>query len=145
MAEHGLHDWFFQFNARKRQLGLCYEGKKTIALSYHFCELNPPEVVEDTIRHQLAHALVGVKAGHGPVWQAKARELGANPERTCSDCVMPRGKWRAACPSCGKEFSRYRRPKRPDGWYCPACGPGRGGLVWKKAGAGQVAEAKGPR
>jgi hypothetical protein len=34
----------------------------------------------DTILHEIAHALVGHKEAHGPVWVAKAKEIG------CSGC-----------------------------------------------------------
>ncbi len=131
MAQYGLHEWFFAFNARKKQLGLTYEEQKTIALSYHLCELNPLEVVEDTIRHEIAHALVGVAHGHDTVWQKKARDLGAIPSATCSTSIMPSGRWLATCPTCLQAYERHRRPKRLIGWHCRRCGPETGGLIWR--------------
>lgn len=41
MAQYGLHNWFFAFNARKKQLGLTWEDKRIIALSYHLCGPQP--------------------------------------------------------------------------------------------------------
>jgi hypothetical protein len=35
--------------------------------------------LEDTVRHELAHLIVGVREGHGPRWKAVAAELGATP------------------------------------------------------------------
>ena len=36
-----------------------------------------PREVRDTILHEIAHALAGAKAKHGPAWKAIARRLGA--------------------------------------------------------------------
>ena len=33
----------------------------------------------DTILHEIAHAIAGVEAGHGPAWKAVAQRLGATP------------------------------------------------------------------
>jgi hypothetical protein len=44
---------------------------------------------------------------------------------------MPPGRWRAHCPSCKLAFSRHRRPKRLQGWFCRQCGPERGRLAWR--------------
>jgi predicted SprT family Zn-dependent metalloprotease len=126
MRRYGLHDWFFQLNGRKKTVGLCLGHSEIIALSVHFCEMNPLDKVEDTIRQEIAHALVGVEHGHEAVWQGKARELGANPERLCRDAVMPDGRWRTTCPSCQQHYHRHRRPRRLVGWYCPGCGPAKG-------------------
>ncbi len=131
MAQYGLHNWFFAFNARKKQLGLTWEDKRIIALSYHLCELNPIEVVEDTIRHEIALALVGVSHDHDVIWQAKALELRAVPSAKCSTCVMPMGRWRALCPGCSIVYHRHRRPKRLTGWHCRMCGPRHGALIWQ--------------
>lgn len=36
-----------------------------------------------TVIHEVAHAIVGCKAGHGPVWQAQMRKMGIkSPQRT---------------------------------------------------------------
>jgi predicted SprT family Zn-dependent metalloprotease len=140
MRQYGLHDWCLAFNGRKRTLGLCWYERKVIALSVHLCELNPPEIVEDTIRHEIAHALAGPGTGHGPVWQAMAREVGADPKRACTDCVMPVGRWQATCPGCGQAYHRHRRPRRLNGWYCPPCGPERGALIWQRLASPTVTQ-----
>lgn len=140
MDKHGLHDWGFAFNRGKRRAGVCFyplcnslvnlPGR--IELSVYHCELNPVEVVRDTILHELAHALVGPGHGHGEIWKAKCVEIGAKPER-CFDADevnMPRGPWQARCFSCGKHFHRHRRPKSLVGYFCKACGPEKGQLYW---------------
>lgn len=131
MAIHGLGDWTFAFNRRKRAMGYCYCGIKTIELSVYFVESNPEEVIRDTLLHEIAHALVGPEHGHDEVWKAKCREVGAKPERYGS-AVMPLGRWRAQCHCCGKRFHRHRKPKRLQGWYCLHCGLERGALEWER-------------
>lgn len=34
-----------------------------------------------TVMHEIAHALAGSAAGHGPVWKRQMRALGQSPER----------------------------------------------------------------
>lgn len=139
MAEHGLGRWEFGFNNNVRRVGVCHYPTRArpgrIELSRHFVERNPEAEVRDTLLHEIAHAQVGPGHGHDAVWRAKCAELGARPERCYGDHVeMPRGRWRATCPACGREFDRHRRPDRLGGWHCPRCGEDRGRLRWKDAG-----------
>lgn len=129
LAQHGLHDWRFSFNRRKRSLGMCQFSEKIIALSIHLVDRNSEEEIRDTILHEIAHALVGPHHGHDTVWKAKCREIGARPER-CGQADMPGGRWRAQCGGCGARFHRYRKPRQVTGWFCRTCGPERGTLVW---------------
>jgi predicted SprT family Zn-dependent metalloprotease len=131
LAQHGLRDWSFAFNWRKRSMGLCVFKNRRIELSVYFVERNNYEEILDTILHEIAHALVGPSHGHDGVWKRKCLEIGARPVR-CGDAVMPQGRWHAACKRCGKQFHRHRRPKRIKGWFCQECGPEAGKLVWRE-------------
>lgn len=130
MAEHGLIErgWTFAFNRRKQALGLCNYTDKRIELSSLFVVRNGEEEVIDTVRHEIAHALAGRKAGHGPTWISICHRIGAIPKSTCNTAVMPPGTFQARCPTCGKGHDRYRRPKRRRIYYCRICGPQRGKL-----------------
>jgi predicted SprT family Zn-dependent metalloprotease len=130
MALHGLHDWRFAFNKRKRHLGLCCYEAKTILLSVYLVERNEVEEVRDTILHEIAHALVGPGHGHDRTWKRKCVEIGARPQR-CGRADMPRGRWQARCGGCGRQYHRHRRPRRLAGWHCRSCGPERGKLLWE--------------
>jgi predicted SprT family Zn-dependent metalloprotease len=130
MRSFGLDGWQFQFNGRKTAMGLCRHQHRTIALSTHMIERNPPEEIRETLLHEIAHALVGPQHGHDAVWKAKALEVGAQPER-CGWGEMPEGRWRALCNSCGDRFYRHRRPRWLTGWFCCGCGRERGKLVWQ--------------
>ncbi len=132
MDEHGLQRWAFRFNHRKRALGLCVHHERRIELSLPFVRANDEELVRDTVLHEIAHALAGFDAGHGPVWKEVCRRIGAKPERCCDKAAMPAGTWRAACPSCGREYHRHRRPARHCTYACRACGHERGALTFRQ-------------
>jgi len=135
MAVHDLPGWTFRFNRCKQAMGLCVYHRRTIELSIHFVERdNPAEEIRDTILHEIAHALVGPGHGHDKVWKRKCIEIGARPQR-CGHADMPKGRWSARCGGCGRSFHRHRqrKPKRSRGWFCRACGPEQGRLLWKEA------------
>jgi len=95
MNEHGLREWSFKFDRAKRRAGCCKHSRKTITLSPHYVERNDYEEVKDTILHEIAHALVGHKHHHNWVWRAKAREIGAKPQRCtqANEINLPKGKY----------------------------------------------------
>lgn len=86
MLDHGLSDkgWTFVWNKRKRAYGLCSYRDRTIQLSMPLVEHMTETEVKDTILHEIAHALVGPGYGHGKVWKAMARKIGANPQATAA-------------------------------------------------------------
>jgi predicted SprT family Zn-dependent metalloprotease len=88
-------------------------------------------LIVESVKHEIAHALVGPGHGHGEVWQRQAAELGIPPVRCALAAKMPLGKWNASCPTCAKFFSLYRKPKHLDvRRWCMQCGPIRGQLTF---------------
>ena len=83
LNEHGLSakGWRFDFD-NARRLGLCTYSTKTISISRHMAAAASIEDVEQTLLHEVAHALVGSGAGHGPLWKAKAASIGYLGKRT---------------------------------------------------------------
>ena len=71
-----LASWRFGFDSSVRRFGVCKFGRKIITISKALTQLNKESHVLDTIRHEVAHALVGVGQGHNNVWRRKA----INPE-----------------------------------------------------------------
>jgi predicted SprT family Zn-dependent metalloprotease len=128
IARHGLRGWTFRYNRGKRTLGMCDYTRKRIELSQYFVAHNGEGAVRDTILHEIAHALAGEKAGHGPKWRAVCMKIGAIPERLDHTAVMPKGHWSAICPGCGAEHRRFRRPLLGRTYICLACGAERGRL-----------------
>ncbi len=140
LHQFSLPDWTFAWNRRKRSLGLCRYRQKQIELSLHFVLANDVQQVRETVLHEIAHALAGEKAGHGPLWKNMCARVGCKPER-CDrgEAVMPRGKWLARCTGCGKEYWRHRRPASRARYWCKTCGPQQGAITFAPAAAMQAA------
>jgi predicted SprT family Zn-dependent metalloprotease len=134
LAAHNLRDWSFRLNRSKVNLGLCRYGPKVIELSVYFVEGNSWDAVQDTLLHEIAHAIAGRAAGHGPLWKTVCGRIGAKPERVSHEVVMPTGPWRATCGSCGMLHDKHRKPKHMRGWFCQRCGPQLGQLTWSCRG-----------
>ncbi len=79
MDEHGLGAWTFAFLEAERRLGDCHFEDRLIRIGRgHALDAGEAEV-RDTILHEIAHALAGPEARHGPAWKAAARRIGATP------------------------------------------------------------------
>lgn len=108
MEKHGLDDWRVEFDMKRRTLGSCNHSKKVITLSQVYLANNQPDIILNTILHEIAHALCPASEGHGRVWKAKARALGCVPSPYQRNSVMPR-KFTGTCPGCGKTYQRNMR------------------------------------
>ena len=85
LSEFGLEGWRVAINKRLTQTyGRCNYQTRTIDISAKLALINPAERTEDTIRHEIAHALTEPGVGHGPVWKAACRVTGATPRRCFS-------------------------------------------------------------
>ena len=79
MDEHGLGDWTFAFLEAERRLGDCHFQDRVIRIGRaHALDASEAEI-RDTVLHEIAHALAGPEARHGPKWKATARRIGATP------------------------------------------------------------------
>jgi predicted SprT family Zn-dependent metalloprotease len=114
MGQHGLSDWKFDWHNRKRALGTCNQTKKTIFLSKTFVPELEISQVKNTILHEIAHAIVGVRQGHNHIWKRKAIEIGCTGDRCSKVKVNIKAKYSAEC-NCGASHVAHRRPKR-DAW-----------------------------
>lgn len=60
-------------------LGLCDYSRKTISLNRVFVNTCDYKSVVDTLKHEIAHAIVGRGNGHNARWKHYARMVGAIP------------------------------------------------------------------
>lgn len=117
MREYGLlaRGWNFGWMRATKTLGRCYYLRQEIKLSQSFVDLNEEDKVEETIRHEIAHALVGMGHGHGEEWKSTAYMVGCkDPKARCTDddLKMAEGRYVAECGECGHRYSRHR-PTKP--------------------------------
>jgi len=120
LAKHGLHGWTFALARTKRRLGVCRYRERRIEIAEYYARNSPEASVLDTLLHEIAHAIAGAAAKHGPRWKAVAIRLGATPkscESSGQAAVQP-GDWQATCPACEKTVHLYRRPRSVTGYRC---------------------------
>ena len=79
MDEHGLTGWTLAFVEAKRRLGDCHFLHRVIRISRTHALGGSKEQIRDTVLHEIAHAIAGREAGHGPLWKVPARRIGATP------------------------------------------------------------------
>lgn len=118
-----LNGWQFKLTKNKRQLGLTQWKQtasgvdKVISISSYFILYNEEWVVRDVVLHEIAHAICGLNAGHGPIWKAKCREIGARPNPTIDYAIMP-ASYISVCKKCNKIVDlHYSKPKTKRGCF----------------------------
>ena len=79
MDEHGLTGWTLAFVEAKGRLGDCHFRNCVIRISRNHALEGSEEQIRDTVLHEIAHAIAGREAGHGPLWKITARRIGATP------------------------------------------------------------------
>lgn len=135
---YGLISWTFAFDRSKKRFGICFHHLKMIRLSRHLTVLNDEQTVTSTLKHEIAHALVGVGHGHDKVWRRKAIELGHSGNRCYDSKVVktPEGKFRGECPGCKRTISRHARRNIACGKCCNSKNGGKFSsefcFVWTK-------------
>lgn len=122
MAEHLPGYWEFAFHRRKRHMGNCNFTRTTIFLSVHFVAIATPEELDQVVRHEIAHALAGPDAGHGPVWVQQAIEIGVkDPSRSIETVNDIPARYQATCEHCGHTYRKHRWTNRVANSACTRC------------------------
>lgn len=121
MEEWGLlPNWTFRWSTTKGSFGRCFLGRqKIIELSLYLLPTISDEGAEDTIRHEIAHALDNEERGtsdHSWRWKAWAIKVGADPTRTKSydnrealTELATQSKYTLVCPNGHKSPSHKKR------------------------------------
>ena len=122
--------WQFAFDLAPARGGLCRYRDKQITLSVTYCQKASKEEIVDTILHEIAHAIVGPKHGHGATWKAAARQIGCTAER-CHRIQHTPPRWHGQC-GCGQQWERQRLSQRIRTSRCGKC---KGNIEWKRVGA----------
>src|SRR6266540_1073829 len=140
MALHGVGHLDFKFDNSKTRLGQTQFIKEwndtiwkpiNISLSKHYVTLLPAAEVRDVVLHEIAHAIAGAEAHHGPRWRIVARKVGATPERCVTPSVRPDHAVVGTCCICDKAVHKaHRLPQRV--YFHHPCG--RTPLRWTKNG-----------
>jgi len=104
--------WSFGFDSAKTRAGLCNYTKKRITVSRYLALRYADDEIHQVLLHEVAHALAGTRAGHGPSWKKVAAELGYEGKRLHDGAIANElAPWVGACPA-GHIHYRYRKPTR---------------------------------
>jgi hypothetical protein len=119
-------------NRTTQALGVCrFKGGKPYEIVLSFAAYKHDENrggLRNTMLHEIAHAIAGHAAGHGPVWRAAARKVGATPERCGTKlAVSPVTLVSIACYVCQGEIKvtprRAAKAKRGERYRHTTCRP----------------------
>jgi hypothetical protein len=121
IALHLDDSWSFAFDNAKRRAGLCDYTRRRISVSRYLAARYDDDTNHQTLLHEVAHAMAGAAAGHGPVWKKVARSLGYVGGTThTGETAEELAPWVGVCPA-GHVAYRHRRPPRATS--CVACAP----------------------
>lgn len=111
--------WSFGFDHAKRRAGQCDFRAKRITVSRYLAARFEDDDIHQVLLHEVAHALAGHKAAHGPTWKRIAREIGYVGGTTHrGETAIELAPWVGECPA-GHVTYRHRRPSRPTS--CAKC------------------------
>lgn len=120
--------WTFGFDLAPSRAGVCRYSERRIDLSVSYCLAATRVEIEDTILHEIAHAIVGPRHNHDEVWKAKAWEIGCVGER-CHRVQHSIPRWVGEC-GCGQQWLRQTLQRRMIGnRVCAKC---RGDITWRR-------------
>tara|TARA_R110000737_G_C14624761_1_gene494630 strand:- start:47045 stop:47608 length:564 start_codon:yes stop_codon:yes gene_type:complete len=123
-------NWTWGYSSKKRSLGTAqwnkYTGVGRITISKTLLSRNldkNPKKFEDTIRHEIAHAidyLTRGESGHDYPWQKIAVHLGAIPSTGTAKIESAPFKWSGKCDN-GHSHSRHKLTKTATRAACAKC------------------------
>jgi len=124
MRRHGLKGWRFCWDDSKRRCGVCKYGARSIGLSLPFARTASDAEIDNTVLHEIAHALAGHEHGHDETWKRISRSIGCDAE-VRKRVERQDARWEGRC-SCGGV--RIRRMRRTRNLVCRLC---KGDVQWR--------------
>jgi len=125
--------WTFAFDNAKTRAGLCNYTHKRITVSRYLAAKYEDDEIHQVLLHEVAHAMAGTRAGHGPTWKSVAKDIGYEGKRLHDGAIASElAPWVGTCPA-GHVHYRYRRPARP--LSCGKCSrtfSARNAISWLK-------------
>jgi predicted SprT family Zn-dependent metalloprotease len=110
IALHLDPGWTFGFDSAKTRAGLCDFTSKRISVSRYLASRYEDDEIHQVLLHEVAHAIAGTRAGHGPRWKAVAADLGYEGKRLHDgEIANELAPWVGPA---GHVHYRYRRPTR---------------------------------
>lgn len=104
--------WSFAFDNAKRRAGACDYTRQRITLSRYLSARYDDDTNRQTLLHEIAHALAGARAGHGPLWKRTARGIGYTGGVTHhGETATELAPWVGTCPA-GHLAYRHRAATR---------------------------------
>ena len=117
IVAHQLAGWSFQFDHATKRAGCCNYQTQVISLASAYARAAADEAIDDTLLHEIAHALVGKAHGHDRVWQAQAIALGCTGQR-CHDLQFTPPRYIVRC---GQGCWVATAERRQRGAVCRTC------------------------
>ena len=118
MDKYGLCDWKLELDHAKVRAGACHFTEKKLSFSRYFLNNANQLDINDTILHEIAHALVGPNHGHDSVWKTMAKKIGCSAKR-CHTLEFSDYKWVRFCTNhCWEQKTHRRKPNL----VCKKCG-----------------------
>jgi predicted SprT family Zn-dependent metalloprotease len=118
--------WTFAgFDKSIKRLGICYSNKKQIGLSKKMCELRIEKEIDQTIRHEIGHAIdteIRGYSSHDFKWKNIAQQCGYNGGiriNITNEVRISSYTWFAYCEIHGILGGWSRKPK--DNKLCRKC------------------------
>ena len=109
-TKYKIKNWNFEFFTKKKSLGMCDFNTKTLYIGLQYCAVNDEKRIRNTLLHEVAHILVGLKNGHNFIWRRKCVEIGGDGERlTQTDKIVATYKHQYKCPACNTIYPTHKR------------------------------------
>ncbi|GAA3581383.1 hypothetical protein GCM10022198_00680 [Klugiella xanthotipulae] len=126
-------EWSFGFDNAKRRAGVCNYTTKRITVSRYLAAKYTDDEIHQILLHEVAHAIAGHAAAHGPAWKRVCVEIGYEGRRLHDgETAHELAPYIGVCP-VGHEHYRYRAPTRP--LSCGLCARGfhaGNAITWEK-------------